>query len=141
MKALLLVSALFAASFAQAEVKPLGTFVPTLCTYHTKSNGPVAAVVAVKSVCVGKLSGMNQEVVKLSLNTGEEAYYAVKFTGKRGGMGVSKAKFSGMDESGEDKITGTLITTSGITVSYQIQLKTKSNLSYSGNLKAVFTTM
>lgn len=141
MKVMIAISLLFAAFATQAEVKPMGTFVPSLCSYTIKA-GPVRAeLLAVESVCVGKLSGMRQDVVKLVLNSGEVRTYAVKFKRGKGGMGVSKSPFTGLDESGTDKISGILNSTSGITTTYGISVKTKSNLEFRGPLKVVFTTL
>ena len=139
MKSLIAIAMFVTAFAAHAEVKPFGAFVPSLCSYSTK-NRPVAAVVAVKSVCVGDLSGMNQDAIKLTLNSGEEVTYLVKFKGNPGGMGITKDPFKGVEQSGTDKISGVLSTTSGITTTYGISLKTKTNLEFQGPLKAVFVT-
>lgn len=140
MKVLVVVSALLVASIAQAEMRPPGTFIPRLCSNPaTIENGQA---VGVKSVCTGDLSETDEEVVQVVTTDGETRDYAVSWTGNRGGgMGSFTARFTGTHLESGDTIKGSLVTTSGITVTQQLKFETESNLSYNGYVEMVFVTL
>lgn len=131
------VIALFSVS-AKAEVKPIGTFVPTLCSEVAKKP---ATIVAVDNVCYGRFEGMNKSGIRLFINTGETRTFDIT-TDKsldRSVMGRLVVKFNGQDKK-HDQISGVIVKTSGITLSYEIQLATESNLSFQGNLQPARVT-
>ncbi|MEQ1879056.1 MAG: hypothetical protein ABL958_20620 [Bdellovibrionia bacterium] len=63
---------------ANAEVKPPGTFVPTLCSpANDPVTGPRPMIVAAKSVCFGRRVGLQTNDLKVELNDGSARLYKV----------------------------------------------------------------
>lgn len=138
MKALVLICGIFAASFAQAKVMKHGEFVPELCSSR-KMGGVKPSIVDVTQVCTGTLTGMNTRAVEIKLNSGEKRVYKVKFklVSGNGGMGITKSSLAGHELDRSDKIEGELVTTSGVSVTHQISIRTDSNLAFAGYMESV----
>lgn len=115
-------------SFAGGEKS--SKLVPELCS-------PVNSKTDVVSVCLGVLSGTNQQAITLYLNDQTTRTYKVQIEDTPPKMGVSVARFQGsiMYLKILDSISGEVSTTSGITVSHGIILETaNSNLKFRGPL-------
>jgi hypothetical protein len=141
MKLALIALTVMLASVSHAEVKPFGTFVPNLCSNEVV--GPTTKVVSVKSVCVGTLVGYKDQVIQLSINDGAKYLYSMNLdTQFKPQMGNQSSTFHGniLILKMMDRITGSFSTSSGITVTYGIDLKTQSNLKFRGTLQPVFVT-
>jgi hypothetical protein len=137
----LLLLSLVSAS-ALAEVKPLGTFVPSLCSNASEDNGFKIDIVAVESACMGELSGTGKQAIQLQLNDGTTRTYEVKMKKKVIRMGATTIPFKGVNVEDEtETIKGNYYFTTGITVTHNIELKTSSKLEFKSRLEAVFTTM
>ncbi|MES3037905.1 MAG: hypothetical protein V4736_08365 [Bdellovibrionota bacterium] len=139
MKTLLFSLVTVVAIAASAVVKPVGTFEPTLCSLPAKKGQVTIQIVALERVCLGWLSGTNQQAAVIYINDGSSRQYNITMPPTPPTMGPSVAKFSGAATDGSnDKIAGELTTVSGITVSHSVKLKTKSNLKYIGNLQVIY---
>lgn len=137
------VVALVAATSAQAEVKPHGTFVPSLCSHQNDAGRIRPSIVAVKEACIGKIAGFQKDALEVQLNDGSVRVYKIQM--RRSGpprMGQNKTAFEGalFNNRQHDEVRGVLVFTTGITTSWQLQFRTDSNLTFSGNLREVFVT-
>ena len=146
MKSVIFSAILLLPLVSQAEVKRPGTFVPNLCSHASNARTHTDAV-AINSVCVGSIVGMDGKVIELSLNDGGSRRYGVKMEGTPpGGMGSFSNKFNGdrllrgNDESGAESISGVISTSSGISFSSSISLRTSGNLTFKGPLEIVYVT-
>ncbi len=127
---------------ALAEVKPPGTFVPSLCSFNDEKGKPTIDIVAVESVCLGEIVGSTKQILQVALNDGSTRNYAIKMKKDVVRMGATTTPFNGANVDDKDEtISGKLVTISGITVTHKIQLETSSNLEFTANLEMVFTTL
>lgn len=136
--------ALVATTAAHAEVKRPGTFVPNLCSVSGLGHPTRPSIVAVKEVCVGKIAGFDKEALEITTNDGEKRIYeiTVRRAPGRPRMGQNVSPFEGhrFNQRVRDDVEGKLVFTTGITTSWQISLKTSSNLEFKGNMEQVFVT-
>ena len=137
------VVALVAATSAHAEVKRPGTFVPSLCSLENDRGAIRPGIVAVKEACIGKIAGFGKDALEVALTDGSKRVYEVQM--RRSGpprMGQNKTAFEGalFNNRQHDEVRGVLVFTTGITTSWQLQFRTDTNLSFSGNLREVFVT-
>jgi hypothetical protein len=141
MKLFVALITLFLAVTVQAEVKKAGTFVARLCSEKIDNNVISADIVRVESVCVGAVA--KQDVLSVRLNDGTRRLYKLDIVSQAGRMGINVEKFTGtlISKRQQDKIRGSLSTTSGVRVTYGITFKTESNLRYSGPLMPMRHTM
>lgn len=142
MKMFLAASVLLLASFAQAEVKPFGSFVPQACSLPGANTGFSTEQVSINKVCLGKLAGSNKVAVQLFINDGHQEIYVIKLEEKVIRMGANTQNFQGENLTWEESsIQGQLITVMGIRKSMIIKVQTSENLKFQGNIEAVFTTL
>jgi hypothetical protein len=144
MKSIALLFSLLLALPATAELKPEGTFVPSECTFDDQAqlDRPAVDVVAVESLCVGKLSGLNQAAIELNLNDGTSRLYTIEAIKIKKPMGAERVKIKGeaADGSGET-ITGFYNYSSGIRRYVTIEIETSGNLEFEGELQLIMTTL
>ncbi len=76
MKFLIAAFALFASSVSFAELKPVGTFVPSLCGVNDQD----------KSLCFGRTVGYEGEYVSIQLEQGTEIFRITRKTPVNGGI-------------------------------------------------------
>jgi hypothetical protein len=136
--------ALAAPTLSQAEVKAFGTFVPSLCSLASNQSNPRAAVLAVKSACLGKIAGFRTEALLVVLNDNSSVVYDINVNRNPNAprMGLSSAPFTGAirGQAASGQVEGVLVVTSGVTVSWNLRFKTSSNLKFAGAVRPVLTT-
>ena len=140
MKILMTIGLFLIAGFAHAEVKPLNTFVPSLCS---NTNGSGSSNQSVMDVCVGKLAGTDQQAIEVQLMDGSVRTYWTGLAVKPLRTGINKFPFSGgvLVIRMRDEISGVMTISSGITVSQKISLETSvSGLKFQGSLVGVSVT-
>ena len=123
------------AAQTQADVKPVGQFVPSECTFIEDT--------AATNACVGELSGMNQTAIELKINDGTTRVYAINAIKiEAGKMGVQNVKIEGANVADKnDTLQGIYHYSSGIRLLRMISVKTSSGLNVESELETVFVTM
>lgn len=142
MKKVLLASAVMLASLgAQAEVKPPGTFVPSLCSVRSEASAH-SELLAVEQVCLGARVQMDGTSLAILLNDGTQEIFDIRVKESILRLGENKAPFKG-ESIFEDasSVKGEIITIMGIRKSISIKLQTNRNLRFQGNLEAVYVTL
>lgn len=141
MKFVLVMVAVLFSGMAHAEVKAPGTFVPRLCSTEPVNTGFALEMLAVKSVCLGKVVGADGTYLSAKLNDGTTQTFQIEVEKVNLTLGLNSQGFVGADFDGRTSVRGEIVIINGIRQSHAIKFITSGNLKFSGNLEVVMTTL